>query len=69
MRINVTMMNHEHPASVARSLASFAGLLLMLFTLSACETTGFSSMSGLSGEARAERLATDGRHADAASEY
>ncbi len=63
------MMNHEHPASVARSLASFAGLLLMLFTLTACETTGFSSMSGLSGEARAERLATDGRHADAASEY
>jgi outer membrane PBP1 activator LpoA protein len=63
------MMNHKHPASVTRSLASLAGLVLMLFSLSACETTGLSSMSGLSGEARAERLANDGRHADAASEY
>lgn len=41
----------------------------MLFALSACETTGFSGISGLSGEPRAERLAADGRHADAASEY
>lgn len=63
------MINRKHPASVARSLASLIGLALMLFALSGCETTGFSSMSGLSGEARAERLASDGRHADAASEY
>lgn len=63
------MMNHKHPASVTRSLASLAGLVLMLFALSACETTGFSGISGLSGEPRAERLAADGRHADAASEY
>ncbi len=40
----------------------------MLFALSACETTG-GSLSSLSGEGRAERLAQDGEHYDAASIY
>ena len=44
-------------------------LVLALFALSACETTGLGGLSGMSGEARAERLASNGRHDDAAREY
>lgn len=43
-------------------------ILLMLFALSACETTG-GGLSSLSGEGRAERLAQDGEHYDAAGIY
>jgi len=39
-----------------------------LLLLSGCETTGFSGLSG-SGEQRAERLARNGEHGDAASAY
>ena len=43
-------------------------LLLSLLLLSACETTGLGSIAG-SPESRAERLARDGEHAEAASTY
>ena len=52
-----------------QKLASLAAMFVMLFAVSACETTGFGGLSGLSGEGRAERLARDGKHAEAASEY
>ena len=42
-------------------------MLLCLVTLAGCETTG--GLSGLSGEKRAERLALQGEHADAARTY
>ena len=42
-------------------------MLLCLVMLAGCETTG--GLSGLSGESRAERLALDGEHADAARTY
>ena len=57
-----------HPAGKARSQASLIILLLSALLVSACETTGFSTLSG-SGEVRAERLADDGRHSDAAGIY
>jgi outer membrane PBP1 activator LpoA protein len=62
-------MTRKHPAFDTRPLASIAVLVLMMFTLSACGTTGLGGISGLSGESRAERLARDGRHDEAASEY
>ena len=40
-----------------------------MLLLSACETTGLGGFTGMSGESRAERLARDGRHDDAAREY
>ena len=64
--------NSPHPARERGTLASTIVLLLMLFALSACETTGggsSSSLSSLSGEGRAERMAQIGQHADAASIY
>ncbi len=59
---------HPHPAAKSRSLASIVLLLTGLLALSACETTGFSGLSG-SGEYRAERLARDNRHDEAAGAY
>ena len=59
---------HRHPASRRRSLASVVGLLAGLLLLSGCETTGMPGLSG-SGESRAERLAANGEHADAAGAY
>jgi len=62
----------SHPARERGTLASTFVLLLMLFTLSACETTGGGSsrnLSSLSGEGRAERLAQIGQHSDAAGIY
>lgn len=57
-----------HPAGKSRSLASIVTLLITVLALSACETTGIRGFSG-SGENRAERLATNGQHDDAASAY
>jgi len=61
----------SHPARERGTLASTIVLLLMLFTLGACETTGGGSrnLSSLSGEGRAERYAQIGQHADAANIY
>lgn len=56
----------RHPARVSSSLASTVGLLLLTLLLGACETTG---IGGAPGEGRAERLARNGQHSDAASIY
>lgn len=58
----------RHPARDRHLLASIAFLLIVLGTLSGCETTGLGSLS-MSGEGRAERLAQKGEHAEAASAY
>ena len=60
-------MNRRYPARTGSSLASIVAVLLVLLTLSGCETTG--GLGGLSGESRAERLALEGDHADAARTY
>jgi outer membrane PBP1 activator LpoA protein len=59
---------HRHPAGKSRSLASIVALLVFTLLLGACGTTGMGRLSG-SGEYRAERLASDGRHDDAAGAY
>jgi uncharacterized protein len=59
---------HRHPAGKSRSLASIVALLVLSLLLGACGTTGLGRLSG-SGEYRAERLASDGRHDDAAGAY
>jgi outer membrane PBP1 activator LpoA protein len=59
---------HRHPAGKSRSLASIVALLVFSLLLGACGTTGLGGLSG-SGEYRAERLANDGRHDDAAGAY
>lgn len=61
-------MIHRHPAGKSRSLASIVTLLVFSLLLGACGTTGLGGLSG-SGEYRAERLANDGRHDDAAAAY
>ncbi len=61
-------LDTRHPAGKRRSLASVVALLLTSFLLGACGTTGIGALSG-SGEHRAERLAQDGRHDDAAGAY
>jgi outer membrane PBP1 activator LpoA protein len=60
--------HHPHPAGKSRSLASIVVLLTSLLALSACETTGLGGFSG-SGEQRAERMAQNGQHDDAAGAY
>jgi len=57
----------RHPASERRLLASTLVLFVSLFALSACETTGGGF--GGSSESRAERMARDGDHDDAAGAY
>jgi outer membrane PBP1 activator LpoA protein len=59
---------HRHPAGKSRSLASIVALLVFSLLLGACGTNGLGGLSG-SGEYRAERLANDGRHDDAAGAY
>ena len=59
----------RHPARERSKLASTFVLVLLLFSLSACETTGGGGSSSRSGEGRAERLAQSGEHADAAGMY
>lgn len=58
----------RHPAGKSHSLASIVALLLVSLVLAACGTTGFGSFTG-SGENRAERLAQNGQHDDAAGLY
>ncbi len=58
----------RHPARDRSLLASIAVVLLSLFTLSACDTTGMAGLGG-SAESRAERLANNGEHAAAAGAY
>ncbi len=58
----------QHPAYLRCRLASATTLLFALFALAACETTGIGALGG-SGEGRAERLARDGSHSDAAGIY
>jgi outer membrane PBP1 activator LpoA protein len=63
------MINAQrHPAGKSRSLASAVVLLSSLLMLGGCETTGFSGLTG-TGEQRADRLARDGQHDDAAGAY
>jgi len=49
-------------------VASIVALLLLTFVLGACETTG-GGFGGTPGESRAERLAKNGGHDDAAAIY
>jgi len=58
----------RHPASEQRSHASVLILLLGLLTLAACETTGIGGTGG-SGESRAQRMADNGDHEEAAGAY
>jgi outer membrane PBP1 activator LpoA protein len=58
---------HRHPAYQPRRLASIVALLVSLFVLTACETTGGGF--GGSAENRAERLARAGDHGEAAGAY
>ncbi len=44
-------------------------LLIAVAAISACESTGIGSLTSLSGEGRAERLALNGQFADAAGAY
>jgi len=57
-----------HPAQQRSSVASLVTLLMLALTLTACETTG-GLFGGTPGESRAERLANNGRHEDAAGIY
>jgi outer membrane PBP1 activator LpoA protein len=57
-----------HPARVEYSLAKFAAVAFISLALAACQTTG-GGFSGTPGEGRAERLAQDGEHQNAAAIY
>ena len=58
----------QHPASEQPALASIAVRLLALLLLAGCETTDVGGLTG-SAEARAEKLARNGDHGDAAGAY
>jgi outer membrane PBP1 activator LpoA protein len=58
----------RHRASESRVLASIVAGLFLLLLLGGCETTGLGGLAG-SAEARAERLAKDGNHGEAAGAY
>jgi outer membrane PBP1 activator LpoA protein len=58
----------RHPASEQRPLASLLLLMLSLVLLGGCETSGLGGIAG-SAENRAERLARNGNHDEAASAY
>ena len=61
------MTNYRpHPAREASPVASIIALALLALTMAGCETTG---VRGPTGEARAEWLAANGQHADAAGTY
>jgi len=64
----ISVITLRHPARVCRSLARFAGLLLVSLTFAACQGTG-GGFGGTPGEGRAERLAANGEHQDAAGIY
>lgn len=59
----------RHPARVASSVARFVVIVVLTLSLGACETTGIGGWGGGSGEGRAERLARNGDHEDAAGIY
>jgi outer membrane PBP1 activator LpoA protein len=59
---------HLHPAGKSRSLASIVILLLSVLAYGGCQTTGMSG-SSTSAEKRAERMAQNGEHDNAAAEY
>jgi len=58
----------SHPARVTHYLARFAAMLVASLAIAGCATTG-GGFSGAPGEARAERLAQNGDHQDAAAVY
>ena len=58
----------NHPARELRRLASVPLLVAILLAAGGCETTGLTKLAER-GEPRAERLASDGQHAEAASVY
>ncbi len=58
----------RHPARVERSLARLVTVLLISLTLGSCATTG-GLWTSSPGEGRAERLARNGEHQDAAAIY
>jgi outer membrane PBP1 activator LpoA protein len=62
------LLNFRHPAGKSRSLASIVALLAASLLLGACETTGLGNLGG-SGEQRAQRMADNGQHNDAAGAY
>lgn len=65
----MNMMNSlRHPARQSGSLASTLVVLLALLALAGCETTALGGFAG-TGESRADRLARNGEHAEAASAY
>ena len=64
--LSQTMTSHRHRAPAFGSVASIFVVLAMTLLLAACETTGFG---GRPGESRAERLARNGDHDDAARIY
>jgi outer membrane PBP1 activator LpoA protein len=59
----------QHPARDGHRLASTAALLILVLVVAGCETTGFGGLGSVSGEGRAERLARNGDHAEAAGAY
>lgn len=63
------MRYRRHPARHQRLLASIAVMILTSLALSACGTTGGGGWSGRPSEARAERFARNGGHAEAADIY
>ena len=58
----------SHPARERHVLASTALLVVALFALAGCDTTGFAGI-GRSGEDQALMLAAEGRHSEAAGAY
>ncbi len=62
------MRYQRHPARHRRFLASIAVLILTALALAACGTTG-GGWGGRGSEARAERFARNGEHAEAAGIY
>jgi outer membrane PBP1 activator LpoA protein len=61
--------NSRHPARELRSVASTVVLVLLMALVGGCGSTGVGSWGGGAGESRAERLARNGQHADAAGIY
>ncbi|MBT8095141.1 MAG: penicillin-binding protein activator [Gammaproteobacteria bacterium] len=62
------MQKPQHPARERRSLASAAFVAACLLALAACETPSIGGFGG-SAEDRAERMAQNGDHDDAAGAY
>lgn len=61
-------LESRHRASDRMRVSSVTVLLVTLL-IAACETTGIGGFGGGAGEVLAQRLAGDGRHAEAAAEY